>query len=173
MFSLDAAKIGQNFGFYIDAPLTSTILVNITGATANLINFGFYFMDYKDAIPGIDYISGVSEFFPNSNILFNFLDATLLTINQIEINGSILAPFAHVDFMKNSHIDGNLIAYSLSVRANRTWNCSMGNFQFPNPQPCCFRNGFGWACYVQQEKGQKVSRNFNAEGLDQSGLALF
>jgi choice-of-anchor A domain-containing protein len=133
VFSLDAAKIGQNFGFYIDAPLTSTILVNITGATANLINFGFFFMDYNNDIPGSEYIPGVSEFYPNSNILFNFLDATLLTINQIEINGSILAPFAHVDFMKDGHIDGNLIAYSLFGEGES--HMELFNGRLPVPEP--------------------------------------
>jgi choice-of-anchor A domain-containing protein len=132
VFSLDAAKIGQNLGFYIDAPLTSTVLVNITGATASLMNFGFYYMDYEDKIPGSDYIPGISEFYPNSNILFNFLDATLLTINQIEINGSILAPFAHVDFM-NSHIDGNLIAYSLFGDGES--HMELFNGQLPVPEP--------------------------------------
>ena len=133
VFSLDATKIGQNLGFYIDAPLTSTVLVNITGATASLINFGFYFKDYEDKIPGSDYIPGSSEFYPNSNILFNFLDATLLTINQIEVNGSILAPFAHVDFMKNSHIDGNLIAYSLFGEGESHMELFKG--QLPVPEP--------------------------------------
>ncbi|MBI5578768.1 MAG: choice-of-anchor A family protein [Deltaproteobacteria bacterium] len=133
VFSLDAARIGQNFGFYIDAPLTSTILVNITGATANLINFGFYFKDYEDKIPGSDYIPGASDFYPNSNILFNILDATLLTINQIEINGSILAPFAHVEFMKDSHIDGNLIAYSLFGEGESHLELFKG--QLPVPEP--------------------------------------
>ena len=133
VFSLDATKIGQNLGFYIDAPLSSTVLVNITGGTANLVNFGFYFRDYADKIPGSDYIPGSSEFYPNSNILFNFLDATLLTINQIEINGSILAPFAHVDFMMNSHIDGNLIAYSLFGEGESHMELFKG--QLPVPEP--------------------------------------
>jgi choice-of-anchor A domain-containing protein len=132
VFSLDATKIGQNLGFYIDAPLTSTVLVNITGATANLIDFGFYFKDYEDKIPG-DYIPGDSKLYPNSNILFNFLDATQLTINLIEINGSILAPFAHVDFMKDSHIDGNLIAYSLFGEGEA--HMDLFNGQIPVPEP--------------------------------------
>jgi choice-of-anchor A domain-containing protein len=133
VFSIDVAKIGQNFGFYIDAPLTSTVLVNLTGATASLINFGFYFKDYENKIPDSDYIPGASEFYPNSNILFNFLDATFLTINQIEINGSILAPFAHVDFMKDSHIDGNLIAYSLFGEGESHSELFKG--QLPVPEP--------------------------------------
>jgi len=61
------------------------------------------------------------------------LDATLLTINQIEINGSILAPFAHVDFMKNSHIDGNLIAYSLFGEGESHMELFKG--QLPVPEP--------------------------------------
>jgi choice-of-anchor A domain-containing protein len=133
VFSLDAANIGSNLGFYIDAPLTSTVLVNITGETANLINFGFYFKDYDDKIPSSDYIPGASEFYPNSNILFNFLDATELTINLIEINGSILAPFAYVDFMKDSHIDGNLIAYSLFGEGEA--HMDLFNGQIPVPEP--------------------------------------
>lgn len=133
VFTLDAAMIGQKFGFYIDAPLTSTVLVNIKGATASLIDFGFYFMDYENKIPDSDYIPGISKFYPNSNILFNFLDATLLTINQIEINGSILAPFAHVDFMKKSHIDGNLIAYSLYGEGESHMELFKGRLPVPEP----------------------------------------
>ncbi|MBP1775576.1 MAG: hypothetical protein H6Q86_1582 [candidate division NC10 bacterium] len=121
VFSLDATRVGQNLGFYIDAPLTSTVLVNVTGATA------------EDKIPGSDYIPGSSEFYPSSNILFNFLDATLLTINQIEVNGSILAPLAHVDFMMNSHIDGNLIAYSLFGEGESHMELFKG--QLPVPEP--------------------------------------
>jgi len=90
-------------------------------------------MDYEDKISGGDYIPGASDFYPNSNILFNFLDATTLTINEIEINGSILAPFAHVNFMKDSHIDGNLIAYSLFGEGEAHMELFHG--QVPVPEP--------------------------------------
>ena len=133
VFSLDATKIGQNLGFYIDAPLTSTILVNITGTTANLVNFGFYFKDYEDKIPGSDYIPGGSEFYPNSNILFNFLDATLLYDRSDRNQRTALAPFADVDFMKDSHIDGNLIAYSPFGEGES--HMDLFNGQLPVPEP--------------------------------------
>jgi len=93
----------------------------------------FYFMDYEDKIPGSDYIPGASDFFPNSNIRFNFLDATLLTVNKIEINGSILAPFAHADFIKNSHIDANLIAYALFGEGES--HMKLFKEQLPVPEP--------------------------------------
>ena len=56
-----------------------------------------------------------------------------MTINEIEINGSILAPFAHVDFMKDSHIDGNLIAYSLFGEGESHMELFKG--QLPVPEP--------------------------------------
>jgi choice-of-anchor A domain-containing protein len=112
VFNLDGSDIGRKFGFYIDAPLTSTVLINVTGS-ARLVDFGFYFRDWDDVLAGEDYIPGSSAYYPHSNILFNFVDAEHLFINKIEINGSILAPHADLRFGKRSHIDGNLIAYSI------------------------------------------------------------
>ncbi len=43
VFTLDANAIGSNLGFYIDVPLSSTVLVNISGSAARLVDFGFYF----------------------------------------------------------------------------------------------------------------------------------
>ncbi|MEQ8516448.1 MAG: choice-of-anchor A family protein, partial [Chromatocurvus sp.] len=49
-----------------------------------------------------------------NRILFNFVNATSLTMNAIGFKGSVLAPNANVNFF-NGHIDGNLIAGSLSA----------------------------------------------------------
>ncbi len=107
IFSLDAAFIRQNIGFNFFAPDTSTVLVNITGKDVELMNFGFYFNGIKgDEDHGTGY--------PFANILFNFLDAKNIAIDGIEINGSILAPWADIEFFKGSHIDGQLIAQSLN-----------------------------------------------------------
>jgi len=132
VFNLDGNDIGRKFGFYIDAPLTSTVLINITGS-ARLVDFGFYFRDWNDVLAGEDYIPGSSEFYPNSNILFNFVDAENLSINNIEINGSILAPHANVLFGKRSHIDGNLIAYSIFGRGEAHNTPFKGSFPVPEP----------------------------------------
>lgn len=106
IFSLDAAFIKKNLGFNFSAPLESTVLVNITGKDVELMNFGFYFNGIKgDEDHGTGY--------PFANILFNFLDAKNIAIDGIEINGSILAPWADIEFFKGSHIDGQLIAQSL------------------------------------------------------------
>jgi choice-of-anchor A domain-containing protein len=132
VFNLDASDIGRKFGFYIDAPLTSTVLINVTGS-ARLVDFGFYFRDWEDVLAGEDYIPGSSDFYPHSNILFNFLDAEHLFINKIEINGSILAPYADVFFGKRSHIDGNLIAHSIFGQGE-AHNIHFGG-KLPKPVP--------------------------------------
>lgn len=132
VFNLDASDIGRKFGFYIDAPLTSTVLINVTGS-ARLVDFGFYFRDWEDVLAGEDYIPGSSDFYPHSNILFNFVDAEHLFINKIELNGSILAPYADVLFGKRSHIDGNLIAYSIFGQGE-AHNIHFGG-KLPKPVP--------------------------------------
>lgn len=123
VFTLDGTVIDGGLGFYINAPVSSTVLVNITGDLIDLKDFGFYFNG----------IEGAEEGYPSSNILFNFLTAQLITIDAVEINGSILAPFAHVDFLKYSHIDGNLIAYSLFGEGES--HLELFNGQLPVPEP--------------------------------------
>jgi choice-of-anchor A domain-containing protein len=126
IFDLDAGSIGQNLGFNFFAPDTSTVLVNISGKDVDLINSGFYFNGVKgDEAHGLGY--------PFSNILFNFTDAEWLTIDLIEMDGSILAPWAHVDFMKDSHIDGNLIALSLTGEGEGHNVPFGGNLPVPEP----------------------------------------
>jgi choice-of-anchor A domain-containing protein len=115
VFNIKSADITQNQDFRIYAPFSSTILVNITGEKVNLVDFGFFFNDEEGDVEGEvpDDVHTYNPQYPYSKILFNFLDAKNILIDLIEINGSLLAPYADVDFMKNSHIDGNLIAYTL------------------------------------------------------------
>ncbi|MCU0559163.1 MAG: choice-of-anchor A family protein [Desulfobacterales bacterium] len=129
VFNLDSSYFTQNLGFFLNVPQTSTILLNISDADADkrirLTDIGFYmsreFMaaDYiarNDEQAMLKYLSGKDALYPHANILFNFLDAENLFIDRIEINGSILAPWADVIFEKESHIDGNLIANNLFGR---------------------------------------------------------
>lgn len=102
----------DDLGFYLDAPATSTILVNVPGDEAFFQSFGYYFLD--PATGG--YIKGSEDgagLFPDTRILYNFFEAEALTLSMIEIHGSVLAPWADAVFY-NGHIEGNLIARSLS-----------------------------------------------------------
>jgi choice-of-anchor A domain-containing protein len=84
--------------FKIDIPKGATALVNIDGTISAMQNFGFFFPDDK--------------FDWDPYILYNFYQATSLTFGAIEIHGSVLAPYANVDF-SDGHIEGQLIAMSL------------------------------------------------------------
>lgn len=123
VFTIDGSSIDGGLGFYINAPVTSTILVNVTGDSIDLKNLGFYFNGIK----------GDQEGYPHTSILFNFLTAQLINIDAIEVNGSLLAPWAHINFLKNSHIDGNLIAYSLFGEGEAHMELFKGNVPVPEP----------------------------------------
>lgn len=105
IFTLSSADIVQNIGFHINVPVGATTLVNISGDVARMKNFGFYFNQ-------LDANYDTQGLFPDSLILYNFFEATALTIAGIEVHGSILAPWADVRF-SNGHIEGGLIADSL------------------------------------------------------------
>jgi choice-of-anchor A domain-containing protein len=95
VFTLSAAALGVANGFTINAPAGSTVLINVTGASATMQNFGFF-------------LNGVTR----DGVLFNFADATSLTASGIGIEGSILAPGAAVTF-NNGQMNGQMIAGSL------------------------------------------------------------
>jgi len=97
IFSLSGAVLSKANGFTIEAPSSSTIVVNIDGDADSMKNFGFTLKGGLDA----------------SRILYNFSDATKLTLSGISVQGSVLAPFASVTF-NNGQLNGNLIASSLS-----------------------------------------------------------
>jgi choice-of-anchor A domain-containing protein len=80
----------------INAPPGSTVLINVDGTTDQLANFAM-------VLNGVD----------KTHVLFNFFDATSLDVSGISVQGSILAPFAVLNF-NNSNIEGNTIVDSLN-----------------------------------------------------------
>jgi choice-of-anchor A domain-containing protein len=126
IFNLNANLISNASKFSIDVPFGSTLLVNISGPAASLQNFGFFYNDIQgDSNPN----------FPDQYILYNFFEATSLTIAGIEIHGSILAPWANTLF-SNGHIEGNLIARSLfgtGEAHDELFNGRLPNTPVPEP----------------------------------------
>lgn len=100
IFAVDGASLFGASSLNISAPTGSTVLVNISGNVTEMKNMGI-------ALSGIK----------NSNILYNFYDATTLTFEGISIQGSVLAPLASVDF-DNGHINGQMIAYTLGSQSD-------------------------------------------------------
>ncbi len=80
----------------IRVPSGATALVNVTGTTIRMTNMGI-------GLGGTD----------RGHVLYNFPDATSLTLSGIGVDGSILAPRADLSF-PNGVITGTLVVASLS-----------------------------------------------------------
>lgn len=83
-----------------NSPENATFVFNISGSAASMSNFDM--REFQNAL-------GLSS----DNVLFNFYQATDLSIGSIGVKGSILAPLANVS-TDYGHIDGTLIANSVT-----------------------------------------------------------
>ncbi|HEY9849636.1 MAG TPA: choice-of-anchor A family protein [Leptolyngbyaceae cyanobacterium] len=100
IFNLSASDLASANSFNINVANGSTVVVNVSGATASMQYFGFN-------------INGSPENAQRQKVLYNFYEATNLNATGIGIQGSILAPLAAVNF-NNGQINGHLIAASLT-----------------------------------------------------------
>lgn len=114
VFNLSTANLNVANNWKISAPAGSTVLVNITGTSAVMQNFAMQ-------------LSGVTA----ATVLLNFSDASSLKITNLSPEGSILAPFADVNF-QNGHVVGNFVANSL-VSTNAQFNYPIFTGNLPEP----------------------------------------
>ena len=105
VFNVNASDLAKASGFSLatSIPQDSSIILNIIGGQASMKN------------QGQQALSGYSD-----RVIFNFIDATLLSLSGIGVQGTILAPNAEVTG-NNGNIDGTLIAKSFK-----------GNLEFHN-----------------------------------------
>ncbi|MEI2400135.1 choice-of-anchor A family protein, partial [Paenibacillus phytohabitans] len=102
IFTVDGSKLSSANELRIKIPDGSTAIVNISGTTVTMKNMG-------TGING----NGNKDNAMNSKVLYNFSQATSLQIEGIGVLGSVLAPYASIQF-NNGQINGNLIGASLS-----------------------------------------------------------
>lgn len=81
--------------FRINGVAGETIIINIDGVADAMTNFAF-------VLNGVD----------RQHVLFNFYNATSLTLNSISVQGTILAPKADINFA-GGNIDGTLIGKNI------------------------------------------------------------
>jgi choice-of-anchor A domain-containing protein len=93
-FEIAAADFAAATSMTVNVPDGSAVLVNVRGATAD---FG----------PGVT-LSGVDA----TGVVYNFPDATSLTLDGAGVHGQVLAPYADVDLVSGS-ITGTLTGLSL------------------------------------------------------------
>lgn len=126
VFDIDGSALSDsnNFAFLnntANIPENATLVFNVSGTDNAMQNMGM--QSFVDAL-GSSY----------DNVLFNFYEATALTLTKIGIEGSILAPYANI-IANNGQMNGTIMANS--------WNGNMElhNVPFdsttpgPNPVP--------------------------------------
>ncbi|MCX7798264.1 MAG: choice-of-anchor A family protein [Melioribacter sp.] len=111
VFKVNGANLSSANNVTINAPNGSVVLVNIDGYNVNWTG-------------GLT-VNGTSI----TNVLYNFYEATQLTIQGIDIRGSLLAPFADVNFVSGM-INGQLICKSLSGMGQMNLAPFIGNIPF-------------------------------------------
>jgi choice-of-anchor A domain-containing protein len=96
IFDITSAQLSSaTGGFNISAPAGSTVLINVSGATATFPNTGYG-------------LNGVAA----DDVIFNFDGATTLD-GSGGLEGSILAPYASFNF-NSGQINGNVVVGSMS-----------------------------------------------------------
>jgi choice-of-anchor A domain-containing protein len=93
----------------------ATVVVNVSGANSGFTNMGM--QAFSDR---------------NEKVLFNFYEATNLIISGVGVEGSILAPLAHVD-AQNGVIYGQTVASSWSGPAQQNYAPFDGTLPTPIP----------------------------------------
>jgi choice-of-anchor A domain-containing protein len=100
IFQVPASAFTGATLLYIEAPAGSLAVINIAGGPATFTGFGQAFGG------GID----------QRGVLFNFVDATSITAQGYGFWGTVLAPYAHVNF-SNGSFDGGIYARSMTGNA--------------------------------------------------------
>ncbi len=108
IFNVDGADITNSTSVQINVPSGSTVIVNVAGDSV-LFNGG---LDLHGAT--------------TNATLYNFYESTYLTINQIDVKGSLLAPKADVNFI-DGQINGQFIAKSVKGKAQFNISKFIGN----------------------------------------------
>lgn len=115
-FKVTAAQLASASTIKINAPSSATVVINVTGSSVTMSN------------SGISLLGGVTE----SSVLFNFYQATALTVSGINIKGSVLAPQASLVF-NNGQINGQVVAKSMSGNGEFHYDPFCGSVPVPEP----------------------------------------
>ncbi|AIQ49675.1 hypothetical protein R70723_30195 [Paenibacillus sp. FSL R7-0273] len=117
VFKVKGSELSKTWGFDINVPSTSTVVINVDGASVSMQNFGFT-------------LNGLNE----EKVIFNFIDEGELTINSVGVMGSILAPKTTVTF-SNGQVTGNLIARTVKNSSTLNFKPFKGAIPTPTAAP--------------------------------------
>ena len=113
IFYVTTSEFAQASNIIINCPATSWVVINIPDAT-NII---------QNIYVGLQNIQA-------NRVIYNFYDTTALTVTNVGVQGSLLAPLADVQFLSGA-INGTLVAKSLVGSGFSQYNLAI-----PLPPPC-------------------------------------
>jgi len=116
VFNVTGSQLASLHTLKINTPTSATVLINVAGTSASMSNMGVF-------------INGVNGG-ANTNLLFNFHEATTLHFQGIAVPGSVLAPHAALT-LAGGGINGQTIVDS----ANTYWGGEFHNFAFMGDLP--------------------------------------
>ena len=103
VFNIDGSQLGTTV---VDVPLSSIVIVNVTGTAINWPGGGTTMPGARGGVNG-DYLFA-------SNVIWNFPQATTFYMNGLAIDGTVLAPLATFDNSGAGHIAGQVIVYAMN-----------------------------------------------------------
>jgi choice-of-anchor A domain-containing protein len=129
VFSIPSTALSGVTVFQFAVPIGSAVIINVTGKTVAFWNAG--------STTGT---GGLLSTLNLQSVLWNFPDATTLTISSTTIPGSILAPKAAANF-SYGNIVGTVVAKSVASSAELEWN----PYQVPSSGGCLSLDP-SWSC---------------------------
>lgn len=146
IFTLDAAGIAISGINFVDIPADSKITLNLTGSNYLFNNLGTG--SFTD-----DYSKG---------LLLNFPDATQIVVIGLDINGSILAPYANLQLLSTGSIEGRVVLGG---------NLAQNTVPFSFEHPCIPQSGLPVTLSyigIRDEAGSQTLRwtTTNESGFD-------
>jgi choice-of-anchor A domain-containing protein len=124
VFAVDASQFTDTYDYYFDVPATSSVIVNVSGTAPVIQNAGIRFKQNIGA----------------RKMLWNFHQATTLTVQSTQFRGSILAPRAAATISWAS-LSGSIVAQSADVTAE----LYLAPFEFPATRGCLGMDPT-WSC---------------------------
>jgi len=97
IYSMTSSDLANIHTFTIIGSSSASVIINVTGASASITDFS------------MNYSGGITR----DHILFNFNQATTLSLGEISIEGTLLAPHADVTF-PTGMLNGQLVANSFT-----------------------------------------------------------
>ena len=136
IFDITSAQFATSNGLNIEVPLGSTVLINVSGASASLSG-SVSFNGNQESVNSFDSngnITGGNN--DEGKILFNFAGATTVNVGN-ELVGAVLAPNAA--FTGSNQMGGTVIASSID------YNGEVHNVAFTGSLPSVPEGGSAWS----------------------------